>query len=572
MRYLKITGILLLSLLLASGASSQQYIKGSSKTKKISYKPSSKKYVKDLPDLIITGEVFSDENKNNFIDANEYCNIRLYVENIGKGIAKGVKVETSLRGDKIEGLSFSREINLGDIAPDSKKAVSIPVTGYVYLEEAVAEFNIAVREDRGFDAFPLEMKIETRKFKAPDVIVADAAFSTEDGGLIKLNYPINLKVIVQNIGEGDATGVFAEFLLPNTDCVVLGEKSRFSIGRLGRGESRELEFLFTATRRYTQSEIPVEINIQESYNKYARDTLLTVGLEERLTARNQVIISGMATQATQIEVASLSSMVDKNIPVNPDKHPRRYALIIGNEDYSRYQRGIASESNVDFARRDASVFLDYAVKTLGVEDENAFLLKDATAGEMQQKIDLISKLAAKSGERAEIIFFYAGHGLPDEVTKEPHLIPVDVSGTNLNAAVKLKDVYSKLSESGAGRITIFLDACFSGGGRDAALIAARGVKVKPKEEVITGNMVVFSASTGEQSALPLEEEQHGIFTYYLLKKLQETAGRVSYGDLADFLKDEVSIESLKINQKEQDPQVNVSVTVQNEWPEWKFTD
>lgn len=563
---------IVLTLLISSTGLSQGVIKGTSKSKKVTFKPNQRKYVKDLPDLIITGEVFTDENKNNFIDANEYCNIRLYVQNIGKGIAKGVRVVTSLKGSEINGLSFSKSIDLGDIAPDIKKAVSIPVTGYVYLEEAVAEFVIEVREERGFDAFPLEMKIETKAFRAPEIIVADAAFSTEDGGLIKLNYPINLKVIIQNIGEGDATGVFAEFLLPNDDCVVLGEKSRYSIGRLARGESRELEFLFTATRRYTKNSIPVEIDVKESYNKYAKDTLLTVSLEERLTARNQVVISGMSTQMEDIQVASLSSDVDKNIPLNSKKYPRRYALIIGNEDYSRYQRGIETEANVEFARRDAEIFHDYTVKTLGLEEENVFLLKDATAGEMQQKIDLVSKLAAKSGERAEIIFYYAGHGLPDEVSKEPHLIPVDVSGTNLSAAVKLKDVYTKLSESAAGKITVFLDACFSGGGRDAALIAARGVKVKPREEVITGNMVVFSASTGEQSALPLEEEQHGIFTYYLLKKLQETKGRITYGELANYLMDEVSIQSLKINQKEQDPQVNVSVAVQNDWKTWKFIE
>ena len=61
---------------------------------------------------------------------------------------------------------------------------------------------------------------------------------------------------------------------------------------------------------------------------------------------------------------------------------------------------------------------------------NAHLLLDATAGEISQKIDLITKLASKSGEQAELIFYYAGHGLPDEETKTPYLIPVDVTGTN----------------------------------------------------------------------------------------------------------------------------------------------
>jgi uncharacterized caspase-like protein len=187
---------------------------------------------------------------------------------------------------------------------------------------------------------------------------------------------------------------------------------------------------------------------------------------------------------------------------------------------------------------------------------------------MEQKIDLVSKLAARTAEEAEIIFFFAGHGLPDEVSKEPYIIPVDVSGTNLSSAVKLAEVYKTFSETGAQKVTFFLDACFSGGGRDAGLLAARSVKVKPKDELVTGNMVVFSASSGEQSSLPYNDKQHGMFTYFLLKKLQETKGNISYGKLADFVKSNVSLESLRINNKEQDPTVKISIDVQDKWENW----
>ena len=33
----------------------------------------------------------------------------------------------------------------------------------------------------------------------------------------------------------------------------------------------------------------------------------------------------------------------------------------------------------------------------------------------------------KLGPDGELIFYYAGHGFPDEQTKEPYLIPVDVN-------------------------------------------------------------------------------------------------------------------------------------------------
>jgi hypothetical protein len=564
------TKIIILIMLSFAVVTNGQVISGKSEKKKITYIKIKRSIVTRLPDLIITGERFIDENQNNYINANEKCQISLNVENIGEGTAEDVKVKISLKNNELTGLSYEKLISLGDLQGNNSEMVTIPIQGNLELENGIAEFKIEVMEKRGLDAFPLEIKIETKKFASPNVIIADAVFSTEDGGLIKLNYPITLKVIVQNIGEGYAKDVVTEFKLTKTNCIFLGKENRFELGNLDRGETRELDFLFTATRRYTLNEIPVLIDLKESMNRYTRDTTLYVSLGQKLTARNEVIISGIATTSPDIKIASLSSEVDKNIPVNRTKHPYRYALIIGNEDYSRYQKGLDTETNVEFARNDASIFHEYVNKTLGVDEMNSYLLQDATTGEIYQKIDLISKLASKTGDQAEIIFYFAGHGLPDEQVRSPYLIPVDVTGTNLGAAIKLEEIYKKFAESGAGRITIFLDACFSGGGRSTGLLAARSVKIKPKENLLMGNIVVFTASSGEQSALPYKKEQHGMFTYFLIKKLKDTRGNVTYGELSDFISKNVSIQSLRINQKEQDPKINVSTEVEDSWRNWDF--
>ena len=189
---------------------------------------------------------------------------------------------------------------------------------------------------------------------------------------------------------------------------------------------------------------------------------------------------------------------------------------------------------------------------------------------MSQEIDLVSKIVSKLGPDAELIVYYAGHGYPDELTKVPYLIPVDVSASNLSSALKLSDLYSKLSDTKASKVTIFLDACFTGGGRTSGLVASRGVKVRPKEGSLSGNLIVFSASSGDQSSLPYHKEAHGMFTYHVLKKLQESEGNVSMGELSDYLVDSVSIRSLKENEKEQDPNVNISQEVIDDWINWKF--
>ena len=142
-----------------------------------------------------------------------------------------------MKNTGLKGLEFSSLYPLGDLLGNSSRTVKIPVGSNMNLQNGMAEFIIEVQEERGLDAFPLELKIETKSFASPKVIVADAVFSTEDGGLIKLNYPINLKVIIQNIGQGDARDVVTEFKLPNANCIFLGEKNRYELGTLWQGSN-----------------------------------------------------------------------------------------------------------------------------------------------------------------------------------------------------------------------------------------------------------------------------------------------------------------------------------------------
>tara|TARA_B100000795_G_scaffold106789_1_gene78820 strand:+ start:1263 stop:3422 length:2160 start_codon:yes stop_codon:yes gene_type:complete len=353
---------------------------------------------------------------------------------------------------------------------------------------------------------------------------------------------------------------FSLYNFLNPECEIIDNKLRLSYVELKYGSfyttsnsntnSKTYTYSLTNTQDYSITEIDYEFSAIEIDD----------------------IKSSKTTKSSRISTNKLKvgeSSVNINIPTNK-KVKNRYALVIGNEDYQSKQRGLSSEQNVDYAVNDAKVFKEYALKTLGVKEDNMFYLKDATAIEINRKIKLVSKIIKKLGSKAELIVYYAGHGYPDETTKIPYLIPVDVPASDLSYAIKLDDFYKDLSATGAKSITVFLDACFTGGGRESGLMASRGVKVKPKEGSLSGNLVVFSASSGNQSALPYHKEGHGMFTYYLLKKLQESKGKVTMGELADYITNEVSIQSLKTNEKEQDPIVNTSSKVVNDWRNWKF--
>ena len=292
-------------------------------------------------------------------------------------------------------------------------------------------------------------------------------------------------------------------------------------------------------------------------------------IEIPIDKHTEDISSHQSDQTTKIIEVGKSD-VDSNIPVTKNKSKNTYALIIGNEDYTKYQTGLSSESNVDFAIRDAEIFAEYAEKTLGIPNENITVLKDAISSQMQREIEKISKITMYHNGEANIIFYYAGHGFPDETTKESYLMPVDVSGTDVKYGIKLNYLYQQLTQYPSQKVLVILDACFSGGGRNQGLLAARGVKIKPKDNVINGNLVVFSSSTGEQSSLPYQNKQHGMFTYFLLKKLKESKGEITLEELSDYVTKEVQINALKINSKEQNPNILVSPDVGNLWMDWKL--
>ncbi len=267
---------------------------------------------------------------------------------------------------------------------------------------------------------------------------------------------------------------------------------------------------------------------------------------------------------------NLCKETDLDIPVTEEQHPLRFALIIGNEDYSSYQTGLESEVNVDYAVNDAKVFKEYMIKTLGIPENNVTLLENATAGQMNQALSKFNKIIEYSNGQAEVFFYYSGHGLPDENTKESYIMPVDVSGFTLQYAIKVDDVYKKLTQHPSKKVTVFMDACFSGGSRNEGLVAVKGVKIVPKEGVIKGNIVIFTSSSGDESSQVYKEKYHGMFTYHLLKKLKETKGDITYQQLSDYLNSSIKLQSVIINNKVQTPTTNISSDIIDTWGDWKL--
>ena len=265
------------------------------------------------------------------------------------------------------------------------------------------------------------------------------------------------------------------------------------------------------------------------------------------------------TVAQQNDTPAADRSIDTDIPITGGKQDNTFAVIIGNENYQ-------SVAKVPYAANDAKIFAEYCKRTLGLPEENVSVYTDATYGKMLGALQRISNIADAYNGNISIIFYYAGHGILDDASREAFILPIDADGTIKESCLSLSRLYSSLARLNARRVTAFLDACFSGAERGNGMLAsARGVAIKPKQNAIDGNVVVFTAVTGDQTAFPYKPSEHGLFTYYLLKKLKESRGNVSLGELSDYITTNVKQRSIVVNNKLQTPVVIPSDRLSTTW-------
>ena len=258
------------------------------------------------------------------------------------------------------------------------------------------------------------------------------------------------------------------------------------------------------------------------------------------------------------------SDVDKNIPVAKATADNTFAFIIANENYA--------DAPVPYSLNDGRMFKEYCLKTLGLPAKNINLYEDATYGNIITAVEKMKQIADAYDGDASIIFYYAGHGFPDEKQNTAYLLPIDGNASDVTTTgYSLAKLYQEISKMKVKSSIVFLDACFSGAKReDQMLSQARGVAIKVKDEAPQGNMLVFSAAQGDETAHQMEEKHHGLFTYYLLKELQTSGGDVDMGTLTDYVTKQVKRQSVVINNKKQTPTVIPSQTLTDNWRNMKL--
>jgi murein DD-endopeptidase MepM/ murein hydrolase activator NlpD len=198
-----------------------------------------------------------------------------------------------------------------------------------------------------------------------------------------------------------------------------------------------------------------------------------------------------------------------NLPLAPTV-PTRRALVIGNDSYQSVPKLLN-------AREDAQA-MARSLTDMGFRVQLELDLRERNMRAALRQF----KSSVEGGD--EVIIFFAGHGV--QLAGTNYLLPVDITGENeeqiRDESIQLQRILDDMTEKRAKFTLAMLDACrdnpFKGSGRS---FGSRGLA---PTNAATGQMVIFSAGTGQQALDklgPNDPEKNGLFTRVFLKEMQK---------------------------------------------------
>jgi len=227
---------------------------------------------------------------------------------------------------------------------------------------------------------------------------------------------------------------------------------------------------------------------------------------------SKLTAGSVTVNESQKEFDSQQSSTRKS-PINPQIFANRKALVIGNDGY----KFVNKLSN---AKEDANAI----AQNLSKVGYKVTLKVDQTEKEMKAVLRSF-KSQVEAGD--EVAIFYAGHGI--QLANTNYLLPIDVAGEGeeqiKDEAISLQRILDDMSDKKVKFTLAMIDACrdnpFKGNGRSIGT-AGRGLA---PTSAATGQMIVFSAGTGQQALDklgPNDKDKNGLFTRIFIKEMQKS--------------------------------------------------
>ena len=272
-----------------------------------------------------------------------------------------------------------------------------------------------------------------------------------------------------------------------------------------------------------------------------KDIVIEVTDVAGLTSKQTVSLTRSAGTATVSITFDSLNPLGRRVATNKDA----LALIIGVDGYEN------TPARAIYADSDAQMFADYATEKLGIPANRIKTLVNDNADFADVLLSVREWLGRSVRQnKTDVHIFFAGHGLASDDGEKMYLLPYDGSPRLLDRTAILRDeLFADISAANPRSVTVFLDTCYSGTTRGTdMLIASRPIAIRALEQSIPDNFTVMTAAAGDQTAKPLEEAKHGMFSYFLMKGMEGEAdanndNEITAGELHSYVQTNVMQQS-----------------------------
>lgn len=189
-----------------------------------------------------------------------------------------------------------------------------------------------------------------------------------------------------------------------------------------------------------------------------------------------------------------------------------YALIIGNNDYETM---IDLRTPINDAQQMAEVLeTRYGVDTTVLLDANRY-----------QILSALNDLRAKLTSKDNLLIYYAGHGVLDEVNMRGHWLPVDAEAENTANWISNVSITDMLNVIRAKQILVISDSCYSGSLTRSTSPRLEGAKTEVErynwlKTMVTKKARMVLTSGGLQPVLDSAGGNHSVFAKALINVLE----------------------------------------------------
>ena len=497
--------------------------------------------------IVMVDRHFEEPGGNRAIDAGEEGTLVLQVRNDGLGPGK-IAVRLTPLGDMAH-LNFQRYIEADLLPVQEDLTIHIPIRAGEDVADGSRQVRVEIVEEYHRATIPFTFSFDTRGLVKPEfrVIVRDFddgrfyAGNTPDG-ILKAGEMVKVVANVQNVG-GEAEDVVVVVAIEGEGVNYTRDlkgniDNRFTLGGMGPGKDRDVEFYFFTTPVFADLKVEIELRVSERRGRFGMDEDLVFDIGQSVRTEKVLAVESVQEKEEGISLVQANLIDIEEIPAHSKTQLENgIAIIFGIEEY-KYT------FPATYKRRDAATFFQYCREVLGIPEQRIVLRTDSDATKAEFDYVFEPKETSNQGwlkkrlrnpqeaGQTDIFVYLASHGFPDLSTGSPYLIPHDVRPEQTTNGVGLEKLYRTLSEFGARSVTVFVESCFSGASgyeKSGAekLLAMNMNPVFPviEQPMIGQNMVVFAATSGKKPSNNRDDLKHGIFTYFVLKGLGGAADR-----------------------------------------------